>query len=86
MKVKFHYGDGVLNLPSDVLRVMSRADEDALRVLLCLAATGAPTREKLASASGCSLSAVDTALAFWHGAGIIDIENAKTSTQPSSAP
>ena len=79
MKVRFHYGDGVLNLPSDVLGVVSRADEDALRVLLHLAAGGNPTREKLAQLCGCSAAAVDTALAFWRGAGVLEIDGGRSA-------
>ena len=81
MKVKFHYGEGVLNLPSDVLNVISRADEDALRVLLHLAAGGNPTREKLAQLCGCSAAAVDTALAFWRGAGVIEIDGGRSAAK-----
>jgi len=92
MKVKLQYGCGVLNLPQAVLDSMSRADASTLRVLLALSATHGEdvTSADLAQQCGCSEADVDTALAFWRGAGVIELDaskaNAKGAARKKSEP
>ncbi len=76
MKIKFHYGDGVLNLPAEVVAILPRADLEALRVLLCLAgAAGSEVdREALLRESGCDERQLEAALAFWRGTGLIELD------------
>ena len=80
MKIKFHYGDGVLNLPADLIAVLPRADATALRVLICLAATAGEEvdRDQLLQQSDCDDAALDTALAFWRGTGLITVADGKS--------
>ncbi len=75
MKIKLHYGDGVLVLPAAVANHLTRADEDALRLLLALAGENAPTRDRLAKRCGCDVATIDRALAFWQGTGLLDLES-----------
>ncbi|MBQ7338685.1 MAG: DnaD domain protein [Clostridia bacterium] len=82
MKIKFHYGDGVINLPADLISVLPRADLDALRVLLCLAQAERAEigREELARRCGCDAAAVDAAVAFWRGTGLIELDEVTVAT------
>lgn len=97
MKLTINYGNGVVCVPAAALSQLSRADGDAVKLLLYLISTPNPTREKAAAACGCSVSAVDEALAFWCGAGLLDAERVKkeptkkdksqiTDTEPAKQP
>jgi DnaD/phage-associated family protein len=81
MKIKFNYSNGVLNLPADVVGVLTRADSDALRVLITLGAMGAGEIDlsEVSRLSGCDDAALERALAFWRGTGLIEAD------QPSAA-
>lgn len=78
MKILFQYGNGVLNLPAAVASVLSRADRDALRVLLAAASLGSGEieREELMRVSGCDEHALEAALAFWRGTGLLELSDA----------
>ncbi len=86
MKIKFHYGDGVINLPAALMEILPRADADALRVLITLAGTmqqgEALDKAALAEHSGCQASEVDAAIAFWRGTGLIELADTETSRAP----
>ncbi len=89
MNYHFVYGRQVVSLPAAALPLLGRADATALRVLIALAAApgtadgASPTRETLAEIAGCTSEQVDQALSFWHGAGILEAENAATGTKPA---
>jgi DnaD/phage-associated family protein len=81
MKIKLQYGHGVLSLPEAVLDSMSRADAVTLRVLLALSAArdGEVESAALAEFCDCSETDVDAAIAFWRGAGLVELDGKKTS-------
>jgi DnaD/phage-associated family protein len=85
MKITFHYGDGVINLPADLMAVLPRADLTALRVLLYVAnAAGVDVSpQEIAEACACESSQVETALAFWHGAGLLSQQSAAAEAAPT---
>ena len=87
MKITFHYGDGVINLPADLIAVLPRADLTALRVLLCVAnAAGADiSPQDIANACACEPSQVEAALAFWRGAGLISQQDTDAAPPKKAA-
>lgn len=90
MKIKIHYGDGVINLPAALIDILPRADADALRVLLVLAGmhTSGTEIDKAALAlnSGCDEAGVDAAIAFWRGAGVLSLADQKKGSAAKRAP
>ena len=83
MKVKLQYGCGVLNVPEAVLDRMLCADATTLRVLLALSATHGADVESadIAQRCGCSIAEFDASVAFWRGAGVIEVDAAKTAAK-----
>ncbi len=73
MKITLHYGDDVLALPAAVADMLGRTDAETLKVLLCVASNRTVSRERIAKLTALSSTAVDRALAFWQGAGLLDI-------------
>ncbi len=74
MKIKIHYGNEVLCLPQAVVPLLGRADGDAVKVLLYLAAKGGTSRDKIATELAISPDTVNQAVAFWRGTGLIDTD------------
>lgn len=73
MKYEINYGNGVVSVPAAALEKLKGTGEAELKVLLAIC-SGA---EDIASVTGCDLSGVESALAFWRGAGIISGEAQK---------
>ena len=74
MKYKINYGYGVSVFPSDALKILDRAKEYDLKVLLCVCAAGGIFEIKdIAVRIGCGEDDVNASLAFWRGAGIFEI-------------
>ena len=80
MKYEINYGNGVVSLPAAALDRLTTAGEAELKVLLALC-SGA---EDISALSGCDAAKVDSALAFWRGAGIISGEGKKTAERKVS--
>lgn len=79
MKTTLYFRDGVINLPAGILPHLPRADGESLRVLISLADAPSATREETAARTGLSPEAVDRAIAFWRGAGILELRDAESS-------
>ncbi len=81
MKLHFLYGDGVLNLPLALLPKLNGATKKDICVLLALAgaAPGACDAAGAMAAVATSLSLtaaeVESAVAFWRGAGILSLDD-----------
>ncbi|MBR2621597.1 MAG: DnaD domain protein [Clostridia bacterium] len=86
MKYKLHYGDGVINLPEAVLSKSKTIDGNTLKVLMCIAAGGNPSKEKIAREIGCDVAQVSQAILFWCEEDILSIDKSsdrKKATEPS---
>lgn len=85
MKAEFLYGTSVMTLPSDVKKFISRASSDDIKVLVALAAGEGASAEALARVCGITETAVNTALAFWRGAGIIKTDDNAAPLPPTAS-
>lgn len=77
MKLSFLYGTNVLTLPAKALEKLNTASESELRVLLKLAACcGSDETEPalLAAELGMEEAVFQSALSFWRGVGILQVE------------
>ena len=82
MKYIINYGSKVAVVPEKALEVSARAGAVELKVLLGLCSCGGSVDiKKLARSLSCSEDDVRTALAFWRGAGVIELGDAKDSAQ-----
>lgn len=87
MKYIINYGSKVAVVPEKALEVSARAGAVELRVLLGLCALGGSVDiKKLARSLSCSEDDVKSALAFWRGAGIIELGDSKevASEEPAA--
>ena len=90
MKIELQYGNTVLTLPGAALSLLSTAGDAELRLLLLLCGDPALREDfdRAAAAERLELSVgeVDTALAFWRGAGILKLPKAgrKASAETSA--
>ena len=82
MNIKIQYRTDAVVIPGQVSKVVQRATKNDLRVLLavcadrnlCAAAEGKDYRTAIAAAAGCTEAQVEASIAFWRGAGILDLE------------
>ena len=84
--VTVNYGTRVVSVPASVLGKLKSASKKDIIILLHLLNDPSAGREELAAASDCADSpeSVDTALAFWRGAGVIgDGEPAARGVSPA---
>ncbi len=89
MKIIVNYADGVINLPRSVannIKSATREDMAALIALLsdphaCQSLDGC--EDGVAAAAGISPQELNSALAFWRGAGVITLDG--TASSPASA-
>lgn len=70
MKYNINYGNRVISLPGASIDKLSAAGETELKVLLAVC-SGA---EDISACTGCSNADIESALAFWRGAGILEGE------------
>lgn len=75
MKIRFQYGERVLNLPAKALERIADADAAELRFLLALSETGGdPDLSDIAGRIGISEEDALRALNFWRGAGVLSAD------------
>jgi DnaD/phage-associated family protein len=78
VKYVINYGNKVAVIPEKALEVSARAGALEMRVLLGLCSCGGSVDlKKLAKSTSCSEDDVKSALAFWRGAGIIELCDSK---------
>ncbi len=70
MKYEINYGNGVVCIPAAALDKLSKVGETELKLLLAICSG----TEDISAITGCEQSAIDSALAFWRGAGILSGE------------
>ena len=77
-KLRVNYGNGVIVLPGAVADVIGSAKKSDICILVALLADTSADSETLAQKCGVTAEAVERAIAFWRGAGIIRVceENA----------
>lgn len=92
MKLTFNYGKGVAVIPATAIERIDKASKKDIKILLMLASEKVGTIEELISVSGLKSEDVESALAFWRGADIIEMEedgktvvSSKKETGDSSA-
>lgn len=86
MKYIINYGSKVAVVPEKALEVSARAGEVELRVLLGLCAHGGSVDiKKLARSFSLSEDDVKSALAFWRGAGVIELGDSKEAVSEEIA-
>ena len=86
MKYIINYGSKVAVVPEKALEVSARAGEVELRVLLGLCAHGGSMDiKKLARSFSLSEDDVKSALAFWRGAGVIELGDSKEAVSEEIA-
>jgi len=80
VKYIINYGSKVAVVPEKALEISARAGAVEFRVLLGLCALGGSVDiKKLARSVSCSEDDVKSALAFWRGAGVIELGDGKDS-------
>lgn len=91
MKLLFSYADGAMTVPTALAAAAEKATKKDLRVLLTLAADPlsaidlAAAKKAAAAQLGLSDADVDSALAFWRGAGVIAPEKEETPKPAAQA-
>ncbi|MBR4031612.1 MAG: DnaD domain protein [Clostridia bacterium] len=86
MKYIINYGCKVAVVPEKALEVSARAGAVELRALLGLCALGGSVDiKKLARSLSCSEDDVKSALAFWRGAGVIELGDSKETASDEPA-
>ena len=91
MNMKINYGTGVATLPTAALGSLDRATKADIKLLFLLCAepnllSGENSDECLGRIServGISAAQVGASLAFWRGAGVLDIEDEGERAEPS---
>ena len=80
IQIKLNYGTDLVVLPLSTLALIDKAKKFDIKVLLLLASSEkyreAKYLSKIASELGCEESDVETSIAFWNGAGVLNITNA----------
>ena len=82
MKITIQYRTDAVVIPGQVAKVIQRATKNDLRVLLavcadrrlCTPEEGEDYRVSIAAAAGCTEAQAEASIAFWRGAGILDLE------------
>lgn len=86
MKYIINYGSKVAVVPEKALEISAKAGAVELRVLLGLCALGGSVDiKKLARSVSCSEDDVKSALAFWRGAGVIELADSKETASDEPA-
>lgn len=82
-KLRVNYGQGVIVLPEAVMSVVSSAKKSDIIVLMALLSDTDADTASIAEKCSVSAEAVERAIAFWRGAGIILCEEEKKA-EPSA--
>ncbi|OGO88620.1 MAG: hypothetical protein A2Y15_03560 [Clostridiales bacterium GWF2_36_10] len=77
--------DNLILLPREVEKMLKNAGAAELKVLLHLFARGDYTPGETSRELGLNVSEVEAAVAFWRGAGIIELSNTKETKKNSSS-
>lgn len=93
MNILIQYGTAVTAVPTAALGVLDRATQTDMRVLLAVCSDPALTAAaslggcvtNIAAAVGCSAAQVESALAFWRGAGILSLREGQEETSASAS-
>ena len=72
-KLRVNYGNGVIVLPAAVADVIGSAKKTDVCILVALLADITATSESVAQRCGVTVEAVERAIAFWRGAGVISL-------------
>lgn len=89
LHIKLNYESAVSVLPSSVIELVDRAKKFDIKVLLLISSSdtyrmdGGITR--MSSELGCEEKDVEASLAFWNGAGVIDVVEEKSEKTKKSA-
>ena len=84
-KVRIQYGNSVICVPGSVTSRLKNAKKQDIILLLELLSTPEADAEELAGRCECDVSAVESALAFWRGAGILLPEDEEAESAPAAA-
>ena len=86
MTIQINYGSSVLAIPGAVKEASARATATDMRVLLALcAAPTMQTPEEISHDTGLSVDEISASLAFWRGAGILNMgQEIKKHPHPST--
>lgn len=82
MKISFNYGKGVAVIPAAAIERFDKASKKDIKILLLLASEKANSAEGLVTLSGYKREEVESALAFWRGADIIEFEEDVKAVAP----
>lgn len=74
MKLTFNYGKGVAVIPVTAIERIDKASKKDIKILLLLASERVSTIDEMVSLSSLKREEVESAIAFWRGADIIEIE------------
>ncbi len=83
MKLTFNYGKKVAVIPAATIERIDKASKKDIKLLLLLSAERISTIEELISLSGLKREEVESSLAFWRGADIIEFEDERKVSEPS---
>ncbi|MBQ8208907.1 MAG: DnaD domain protein [Clostridia bacterium] len=90
MKLTFNYGSRAMVLPGAVLEKIDKASKKDIKLLLVLASDasllGEGMTEELMLITGLKREEIESSLAFWRGAGIIEFDGEELSDKRASAP
>lgn len=79
IQIKLNFGTDILTLPASVIALIDKAKKFDIKVLLLLASSekyrDSKYVSKIASELGCEESDVETSVAFWNGAGLLNVLN-----------
>ncbi len=87
----FKFGSQVSVIPASAARKIDRATKKDIKVLITLGASPAlltlceSDKVSAAAACGCTEDELASALAFWRGAGVIELDDEQISSEPQSA-
>lgn len=87
MKIIVNYADGVMNLPRSVTKSIKTATREDLAALIALLSEPRAAEslesclDDVAASAGISSSRLESSLAFWRGAGVINLDTAEIVPQ-----
>lgn len=89
--IKINFGHGAVSLPYAAVEKFDKATKKDIKILVCLCALGCratditAAKKAVASEQGYTEEDVANAIAFWRGAGIIDVEDGEEAAMPEPA-
>lgn len=78
MKFTFNYGKGVAVIPAAVTERIDKASKKDIKLLLYIAEDNSRSAEELMLLTGMKSEEIESSVAFWRGAGIIDAAESVT--------